>query len=62
MARFEPADTLLQVCEILGCQATAIEPIERVKVLMAELAQLRTENADYGRRLGEDTSPGTPRR
>lgn len=62
MAQFEPANTLLQVCEVLGCQATAIEPIERARVLMAELVRLRAETAEYRRRLGEESPPGTPRR
>jgi hypothetical protein len=59
MPRFDPADTLMKVCEVLGCQATAIEPVERVKLLMNELTRLRNENLDFRRRLGDNDGPTT---
>lgn len=37
-AKANAEETLLLVCEVLGCQATAVEPVERAKYLMAQLA------------------------
>ncbi len=47
------AETLMQICEAIGCQATAIEPVERVKYLLAENASLKQGS---NRRI-----PGSPK-
>jgi Lar family restriction alleviation protein len=50
-------ETLLKVCEVLGCQATAIEPVERAKHLMA---QLRSQAVYAPQIVGTGVPPSLP--
>ena len=40
------AEALVRVAEVLGCQATAFEPAERAKALVAENERLRAAAPD----------------